>query len=70
MLKPSQLMQLFSLPVLALSIICLGGCETTDYDPLITKKKLKEMDQKIQQLEQTIESLNTPAPSPEAPSES
>ena len=70
MLKPFQLMQLFSLPVLALSIICLGGCETTDYEPLIMKKKLKEMDQKIQQLEQTIESLKSPEPSSDSTSES
>ena len=43
--------------VLVSSIVVAVGCEKTDYQPLYTKEKLKELDEKIQQLESEVAEL-------------
>ena len=38
-------------------ICCTLGCETTDYEPLRVKRKLKELEQSVQELRDENESL-------------
>ena len=57
----------FSFLALALN----SGCETTDYEPLIMKKKLQEMQQEITELKAAVKGIDAPeAPTPPAAPES
>ena len=48
--------------------ILLGGCETTDYEPLIFKDKMRELEQRVSEMEEELATLKTNPPAANADS--